>query len=178
VNPTAKTIYVPPRPNLGPDPLVESPPWAGTLLAFALVVSAFLAWRLRRRKPTPPATQDRRSMPEAGSDSPRERMIAWSISLRESMAGTFGSAWLAKTTEEIADDPILLATIGPEHAARLVAFLADADRAKFANSLELETSTMSEPELTELADIIAKAVPKTGNVEGIVSKSVAEIKAT
>ena len=77
------------------------------------------------------------------------------------MAGTFGSAWLAKTTEELADETILIATIGPEHAAHLVAFLAEADRAKFADSLDLESSTLADPELRELADIIAKAVPKT-----------------
>lgn len=163
MNPAVKTVYTPPRPNLGPEPLVESPPWLGIALGLALVIVAWLAWKLRRRTPGQSATNDRRPMPDEGSDSPRERMVAWSLSIRESMAGTFGPAWLAKTTEEIAADPILSATLGPEPAAQLIAFLAAADRAKFADSLELPASTLSDPELRELANTIAKAVPTAGN---------------
>lgn len=87
-------------------------------------------------------------------------MIAWSLSIRESMADAFGSAWLAKTTEEIANDSTLVDAIGPEPAERLIAFLAEADRAKFANSLELLSSTVAEAELHELINIIAQSNPK------------------
>jgi hypothetical protein len=159
--PTAKTIYTPPRPNLGPDPLVESPSWLGVALAFAFVVSTFLVWRVRRRKPIPATSKPRPSVPDESSDSPRDHMIAWSLSLRESMAGTFGPTWLAKTTEEIARDSTLFDTIGPEPAAQLLAFLADADRTKFADTFDLPPSTLADSELRDLMNIIAKAVPKS-----------------
>lgn len=78
------------------------------------------------------------------------------------MAEAFGAAWLAKTTEEIANDPVLVDRIGPEPAAQLIAFLAEADRAKFADALDPQPSTMADSELRELTNIIATAVlPKT-----------------
>lgn len=161
MNPAAKTIYIPPRPNLGPDPLAESSPWLGIALVLSLVASTFLVWRLRRRQPTRPTKQDRPSVPADGADSPRERMIAWSLSLRASMAVTFGPTWLAKTTEEIADDPALSDAIGPEHAAQLLAFLAEADRTKFADTLDPLSTTLTDSELRELIAVITKAAPKS-----------------
>ncbi|SIO14369.1 hypothetical protein SAMN05444166_2681 [Singulisphaera sp. GP187] len=163
MNPEAKTVYTPPRPNLGPDPLAESPPWfeIAVVLAFAFLVSAFLVRRRRRRKRATPATNPPPIVPVEGADSPRERMIAWSRSIRESMAETFGASWLAKTTEELANDPSLINAIGPEHAAQLLTFLADADRTKFADALELPASPLADSELRELIDIIANFTPTT-----------------
>ena len=85
-------------------------------------------------------------------------MIAWSLSLREVAGRRFGPAWLAKTTEEIAGDPRADPS-APSRAA--LAFLADADRAKFADAFDLPPSTLADSELRDLMNIIAKAVPKS-----------------
>lgn len=163
MNPETKTIYTPPRPNLGPDPLVESPSWLGIAVAITLAL-AFLTYlvKRRRRKPVSTPSQVRPGMPDEGSISPRERMIAWSLTLRASLAETFGPSWLAKTTEEIARDPILADTLGPEYVTQLLAFLADADRTKFSDVGELPALTLDDSELRELIHIIATANSKVG----------------
>jgi hypothetical protein len=69
--------------------------------------------------------------------SPRDRLIARSREVRAALAARFGPSWRAKTTEEIAAEPVLTARLGPVPAARLVAFLAAADRSKFAGAADL-----------------------------------------
>ncbi|MEO6809526.1 MAG: hypothetical protein ABI353_10495 [Isosphaeraceae bacterium] len=132
-SPMTKAL-VPPRPNLGPEP------WSAPLsfgvretLACALVVAlvglAAWCWLRSRRK--------RRA--EVGSvvpgqrdpDSPRERLIARAEAIRANLANRFGSSLLASTTEEIADQGMLVEAFGLDSASRLVQFLHLADRAKF-----------------------------------------------
>jgi hypothetical protein len=62
----------------------------------------------------------------------RDQLIARSRDVRGSLAARFGPSWRARTTEEIAADPVLAKQLGSDRAARLVAFLREADRAKFA----------------------------------------------
>lgn len=159
MNPAIKTVYTPPRPNLGPDPLVESPPWPGIALALTLAFAAALAWRFRRRRRKPESPKPILALiPEF--ETPRQQMIAWSHLIRETLAHRFGAAWLAKTTEEIASDSTLSDAIGLEPAARLLHFLAAADRAKFADTPDVSFHPLAEPELRELTDLIARAKPE------------------
>lgn len=88
-------------------------------------------------------------------------MIAWSVALRESLAGRFGPSWRAKTTEEIATDPRLSEALGDERTGRLLSFLAAADRAKFADvgtaGAEL---AVGEAELAELTALLSTPAVK------------------
>jgi hypothetical protein len=137
---SAKMVYVPPRPNLGPEPMDASaiPPAqllailaAFMLLALGVALTARAYRRRRGRRPPFPSLHAPVIDP---TEAPGEWMIAWSVALRESLAARFGPAWRAKTTEELAGEPNLSAAIGDESRTRLLAFLAAADRAKFAES--------------------------------------------
>lgn len=135
-------------------------PWIELGLALGLVLAAVLAWRVVRRRARRPAPAVRPDLPGEGTESARERMIAWSVAIRESLAVRFGPAWRAKTTEEIAGDPRLAAALGAERTARLLEFLAAADRAKFAGSDEAGSAIdVSEAELRELTESVVAAGP-------------------
>lgn len=166
-NEPTKTVLLPPRPNLGPEPL-ETPRTSPIPLAIGaglalLLVSAFLIRRRRRRSkvsvsiPPPPGAHF------SPFDTPRERMIYWSLTVREALTVRFGDTWRAKTTEEIATDPGLLAALGSDHALKVVGFLLEADRAKFAESLDLQAYTdLDFQGLAELVTSAAKAPPTNG----------------
>ena len=49
---------------------------------------------------------------------------------------SFGLAWAAKTTEEVAAEPILTDRLDPESLEGLLALLRSADRAKFAGRVD------------------------------------------
>ncbi len=68
--------------------------------------------------------------------SRRERLIALSGAVREVLVARFGPAWRSKTTEEITREGGLAEAFGAEDAARLLRFLQEADRAKFADEGE------------------------------------------
>ncbi len=131
-----KAVLVPPRPNLGPEPLPRSLSLVEVLLAgvlgialMALVVSRLVRVRRRRRRGrlgTGPL-----GAPAGPFASRRDQMAAWSSAIRAALAARFGGHWQARTTEEIAADPTLGERLGPEPAAELVRFLALADLAKF-----------------------------------------------
>jgi LPXTG-motif cell wall-anchored protein len=131
----AATPVLPPRPNLGPEPWPE-PAWPSSTiatLAIGLLVLGLLGWGLwrRRRRETPrgePATRE--------STPPAPPMIAWSEAIRAALVARFGPSWAAKTTEEILDDPDLVAILSTEHRQRLTRFLHEADRAKFAGETD------------------------------------------
>ena len=145
---THTPLLTPPRPNLGPLPL-DDPSFVGEfdVISFVVIVAvavvsltlacAVLCRRIRRRK---------RTMNDAKADSqvavpldPRDRLILASKRVREALESRFGAAWRAQTTEEIENRPELVASCDSEVAARLVALLRNADRAKFASNRPCET---------------------------------------
>jgi hypothetical protein len=132
VNPAAKAVLVPPRPNPGPEPLPQRFMTGELILVVLLLVVGTLSLlgrlRLRDRRRVPGAV---RRTPQETFDSRRDQMTAWSAAVREALAVRFGASFIARTTEEIASDTILAETLGPEPWARLVLFLSEADRAKF-----------------------------------------------
>jgi hypothetical protein len=140
VAPKAAAALVPPRPNLGPEPFVESGSpvgWAVALTLVLLAVAAFVAANRRRRK--------RPSLQLAGeiealavlaqTPSPREQLIAQANIVRSALVDRFGESWRAKTTEEIAVELRILEAFDTETLERLLTFLRDADLAKFAREL-------------------------------------------
>lgn len=133
-----RAVLVPPRPNLGPDPLPQSTTQAVTLAASAvalglLVIGTFwIRRRINARRRLAVVLVPPPSPTVVEPDSSREWMIAWSDSVRETLVHRFGPSWRAKTTQEIALDERLPSVLGAEQTARLLTFLSEADHAKFA----------------------------------------------
>ena len=128
-----------PRPNLGPEPW-SSPTTStpaelivGGLLITMLVWLAVRKWRRGRAAARLELDQIDGSTALNHADStPSHRLIASSPRVRAALITEFGPTWGARTTEEIARDPILTDRLGPAIAADLVAYLDRVDRAKFA----------------------------------------------
>ena len=142
--PTAgpETPLLPPRPNLGPEPWPE-PSWVGpatmaiATLAATLVLGVIVA-RLRShrrgRRASPPGARASTTLNRASDAglSAADRLLLRAEAVREALVLAFGPSWAARTTEEIAAAPELIDRLDPDRAARTVALLAEADRAKFA----------------------------------------------
>jgi hypothetical protein len=132
---------VPPRPNLGPEPMLAPAPSSRIVLGFAaaLVVGSLIVWRMRRRhKPrarslTSDASQ---GQSQALPDAPRLQFIIFAEMLRRALVARFGPHWQAKTTEEICSEADLAALLGPERRGQLARLLHIGDRAKFAWELD------------------------------------------
>jgi hypothetical protein len=126
-----------------------------------LALAALVVRRLRkgRRRPVSPAPID----PLAASGSPRDQLIAWSHTIRGVLSTRFGASWRAKTTEEIADDGSVAELIGPADFERLVHYLEEADRLKFAES----DGAMTEPLFDDLARLVdALAAGASSRIKG------------
>jgi hypothetical protein len=145
-NPTpTKAVLVPPQPNLGPEPLPEAGSVDHALLALVFVIAGvgqlgLILWLLRklRNRGRLRALRAEQAGPPSVPGSLRDQIIARSQELRAALAARFGPSWRAMTTEEIAAGPALADHLGPDRAARLIAFLGAADRAKFAREDDSE----------------------------------------
>jgi hypothetical protein len=128
---------VPPRPNLGPEPWPDRQGWPSSadwwmLALVLLVLVAGWRWRRARSKGQTLGSAGPSEISSSGDSSPRQRLIASSEQVRDALIGAFGSPWGSKTTEEIAIEPILLERFERSEVERLITFLTEADRAKFA----------------------------------------------
>jgi hypothetical protein len=159
VNETAPRALVPPRPNLGPEPWSEPEPIAGVCLLAGLLAALFLAagfLTLRRRARARAARSRVASQPQVDA-TPRGQLVALSDSIRQDLTNRFGTAWRAKTTEELSADSLLVQALGRQHLDELIRFLDQIDRLKFAparldredGALEAALSSW-EPRVTEL----------------------------
>jgi hypothetical protein len=134
---TPQAPLLPPRPNLGPEPWPSA--WAtyGPYLTIALAVFwiGLTAWRVYGRGA---GSRGRRIVgrgPSREAEGAQESLVVWSGRVREALATRVdGREWGARTTEEIAEDPLVTAALGAEGALALVRFLRVADRAKFGTS--------------------------------------------
>src|SRR5262249_29502606 len=115
----------------------------------------------RRRRRNRARTENSGILPDGPFATRRDQMDAWSTATRAALAARFGAAWQARTTEEIAADPGLSATLHVETIAGLVAFLGDADRAKFDDRQGLQPPSPS-PAPDWLARFLASSVPEAG----------------
>jgi hypothetical protein len=166
----AKAVLIPPRPNLGPEPLPRRLSTVELTLVVAAVLLGLLGLlrglsRLRRRGRPRGAQADRLALPEGPFVTRREQMAAWSGAVREAMALRFGTQWRARTTEEIEADAALAEALGPEHAERLVRFLAASDRAKFDDREGLQSPLPDDSpglELDWLGGFVASSLPAAG----------------
>jgi hypothetical protein len=143
--PVAATArLVPPRPNLGPEPLVDSsgaPGWlAAGLFAAVVIALGLAAWRRARRRRAD-RRRDRQALlrairlPEGRALMGRaEAIVSLAYAVRAALVADFGELWRAKTSEEVAADQALSGALSPETRSRLVVFLQLADRAKFSGA--------------------------------------------
>lgn len=160
--PTTAEPVLPPRANLGPEPWPDSSEGIGWGLVFlglvVLVAISFALWmrsRRNRRRADLQKSERGQTRPPA-FPSPIDRRIRRAERLRDALITAFGPSWSAKTTEEIAADPALPTRLGPEPSARVVAILADADRAKFAGlSSDEHSEAPPGADDRELADLIS-----------------------
>jgi hypothetical protein len=108
-------------------------------LVLGLISGALLLWFLRRLRKRDRLRAERieKACLAGVPGSRRDQLIARSRAVRAALAARFGPSWRARTTEEIAADPALAERVGTDQAARLVAFLREADRAKFAGEADL-----------------------------------------
>ena len=131
-DPIARSL-IPPRPNLGPEPWPKprSPElyWlAASIPTLALIGWVF--WKLVRRRVTRSGTGA--TAADQVDPTPRGRLVALANSTKIALATQFGPTWRAKTTEELAADPVLAELLGPEPLGELIEFLDGIDRLKFA----------------------------------------------
>jgi hypothetical protein len=136
VNVPETRSLVPPRPNLGPEPSLDSPPRASVwtavaisaLLILLIAVGILTLMRRARRLPKHAAPVVLREP----DDTPRGHFVALSQSIRETLTSQFGTSWRAKTTEELSSDGELEQVLGKEPLEELIRFLDQVDRLKFA----------------------------------------------
>ena len=137
---TQSTILVPPRPNLGPEPLTE--PSGGIsivlfYLAFLALLAALGVWRyVQWQRKFRPESQGPREHAEGSSNDaeslPGVRLLALADRARTLLIERFGDAWRAKTTEEIAGDPRFSAMFDAGEAAMFLDLLRRSDVEKFS----------------------------------------------
>jgi len=125
---------VPPRPNLGPEPWPADQPILGVVVAAVTMASLVLAWFLWRLFRRGRARSARTGLVRgnAPDPTPRGQFLALSDSIRETLIRKFGTAWRAKTTEELSADAQLEHALGPEPLQELIRFLDQVDHLKFA----------------------------------------------
>jgi hypothetical protein len=141
---------IPPQPNLGPEPWPKSPPFDPFRLVLAIPVTAVVLWAIWRfsRRGLARSRPDRATHEEPDV-TPRGRLVALSSSTKNALAARFGASWRAKTTEELAAEPVLADILGPEPLRDLIAFLDRIDRLKFATE---RSNSIRQPLENELAD--------------------------
>jgi hypothetical protein len=133
VNASVAKGLVPPRPNLGPEPWPTGPPlgamFVTAAVGLALMIALLFARRLGKRRPGPREG----GVPTLPAEvNPRDQMVALSAAIRQALTEKLGTAWRAKTTEEVAIDPLLENLLGREDLDELSRFLDRVDRLKFA----------------------------------------------
>jgi hypothetical protein len=135
----SKTVILPPRPNLGPEPLPPpDEPAFGPLAwiaAIGLPALALFGWVLlrRRRKPAAPHEPGAIETTRADlGDAHPSSIVAAAEMARKLVAARLGPDWLARTTEELTADPAVARSLTAATRTRLEALLQAADRAKFA----------------------------------------------
>jgi hypothetical protein len=163
--PLGRTL-VPPRPNLGPEPWTTSPPLSPFWLFLAIPSSAVVVWafwKLLRRGLARSRAAD--ATPDEPDITPRGRLVALSMSTKNALAARFGATWRAKTTEELAAEPMLAAVLGPAPLKELIEFLDRIDRLKFAAERSNQIRQPLEQELSDwgppIAGVIARIEAQT-----------------
>jgi hypothetical protein len=92
--------------------------------------------------------------------NPRDRLVALSRSIRETLTVQYGMTWRSKTTEELSSDAQLVQAVGREGFEELIRFLDQVDRIKFApeRSIQHHESLQHDLEIWEprVADLKAR----------------------
>jgi hypothetical protein len=161
VNGPAAKGLVPPRPNLGPEPWPTGPPWGAmfvaAVLGLAMIIALLFARLLGRRRPGARVGGAPASPAEV---TPRDQMVALSAAIRQALSDKLGPSWRAKTTEEVAIDPLLENLLGREHLGELSRFLDRVDRLKFAPERSNHQQETLEHQLAQWQPRVAELTAK------------------
>ena len=153
---------LPPRPNLGPESWPDRAPVDWRWLVMIGIVGSILAgwafWKLARRRLA--RSRERLNNPEQVDPTPRGRLVALSMLTKNALATRFGSTWRAKTTEELAVEPLLVQQLGPESLEELITFLDRIDRLKFAPERANHGRRSLEEDLANWSPRIAGVISK------------------
>jgi hypothetical protein len=162
VNQPAGRGLVPPRPNLGPESWSDArpSPVAGIVAVAALggLLIAWLLWSWRKKMRARIRRDHKTQSPNDAT--PQGRLVAFSSSIRQTLADRFGTAWRAKTTQELATEDLLVEMLGYEQLDELIRFLDFVDHLKFAPERSSNNHEALESELTNWEPRIA-AIGKT-----------------
>lgn len=141
--------YVPPRPNLGPEPWAgqgrASPLWILGAIAILLLVG----WRITRKRtsiPSPIAT-------------PIETWQAAAFELRRRAAERFGADWVARTSEEILEGLRARNCLSSPNLELVGEILTHADFIKFAGVKSLPLTDQERDRLSSLWKGLAEPLP-------------------
>jgi len=96
----------------------------------ALAIIGWVIWRVARRRVA--RSVSGATAADQVDPTPRGRLVALANTTKNALAAQFGPTWRAKTTEELAADPVLAEVLGPEPLGELIEFLDGIDRLKFA----------------------------------------------
>jgi hypothetical protein len=150
VNKPAGKGLMPPQPNLGPEAWSDAQfnP-VGVIAAAALgglLIIACILWRRRRKMRSRNRSGHRPQTPHDAT--PQGRLVAFSSSIRETLADRFGTAWRAKTTQDLAMENLLVEVLGREQLDELIRFLDLVDHLKFAPERSIDNHESLNNELT------------------------------
>jgi hypothetical protein len=147
---------VPPRPNLGPESWSDSQSLPVALIVAAALGGLLIAWLfwIWRKKTRTRIRRDHKTQSPHDA-TPQGRLVAFSSSIRETLADRFGTAWRAKTTQELATEDTLVEVLGDEQLDELIRFLDFVDHLKFAPERSSNNHESLESELTNWEPRIA-----------------------
>ena len=148
---------MPPRPNLGPEAWSDAQstcsrlhrsrrPWADC--------SSPGCFGSGERRRGLGSRRDHKTLSPHDA-TPQGRLVACSSSIRETLADRFGTAWRAKTTQELATEDTLVEVLGAEQLDELIRFLDFVDHLKFAPERSANNHESLESELTNWEPRIA-----------------------
>jgi hypothetical protein len=134
-----RPVILPPRPNLGPEPLppLDDPsyPSFAWIVGAALLALGFLFWAVyarRRKRPASKRGPETPPDPHEPVDIAADSLLSAAERARMLVASRFGRDRLAFTTEELTSDSAIALALTSTTRARLEALLQAADHAKFA----------------------------------------------
>jgi hypothetical protein len=158
--PLARTL-IPPRPNLGPEPWTKAPALDPLWLLTIIPVAGLVIWALGKRLRRGFSRAGKKSATSLQPDTtPRGRLVALSMSTKNALAARFGSNWRAKTTQELAIEPMLAELLGSETLGELITFLDRIDRLKFASEQSVQIGQPLEVELADWSPRIAALITR------------------
>jgi hypothetical protein len=157
---TTQPVYQPPRPNPGPlwVPASEAALLGGSLVLATVASIVVGTWWVFRR----PCASSQRT-PGGTQIQIADGFLPQAVTrVRSALESRLGPSSANRTTQEWADALDLRQALGAENASRVIVWLEQADRARFARSVEMEDA------------LVAQAISLIGEIQGASTECVGE----